>query len=254
MSKLYRTKEITDSSPITKRALRYYDKIDLLTPTRKTNDGRRFYSEDDLLRLQQITTLKFMGFKLDDISNILATPNFNFRKSLQMQIKMLEEDLARLDQIINLMKNLNSQFEDNTDIDWEIITKMIEVMKMSEETKENWHLKYFSTDELQELEELENHFPLEYWETYNRRWNDFYKEVKENLHTHPESEIGMRLAKKCIDLADEVYSRSSPARKKLWAAYKNGITPSNSASCNQEIINYIAKATEKYKREQNRLS
>ena len=45
------------------RTLRYYDKIGLLTPSDYKDGGHRLYSRDDLVRLQQIQALKFIGFR-----------------------------------------------------------------------------------------------------------------------------------------------------------------------------------------------
>jgi hypothetical protein len=81
------------------------------------------------------------------------------------------------------------------------------------------------------------------------RWNDLYHEVEINLNTDPESHTGMQLAKKWLNLVDEVYPRSSPLRKKLWEAYKAGVIPQNSLPYNRGVINYINKATEKFKRD-----
>ena len=46
--------QLTRETGVTVRTLRYYDQIDLLKPSGKTEGGHRLYSEADVIRLQQI--------------------------------------------------------------------------------------------------------------------------------------------------------------------------------------------------------
>jgi len=55
------------------RTLRYYDKVGLLLPSLHTEAGYRLYSDEDLLSLQQILVLKFLGFSLEEIKVCLQT-------------------------------------------------------------------------------------------------------------------------------------------------------------------------------------
>ena len=45
------------------RTLHHYDKIGLLKPMLRQSNGYRLYSEEDLVKLQQIIALKFFGFE-----------------------------------------------------------------------------------------------------------------------------------------------------------------------------------------------
>ena len=83
--KYYQIKEISQMTSLTIRSLQYYDEIGLLKPTHRSASGYRLYSEFDLLRLQQITTLKFLGFPLSKIKIIMDDPNFDVTASIQIQ-------------------------------------------------------------------------------------------------------------------------------------------------------------------------
>ena len=77
--------------------LRYYDEMDLLKPVRvDTFTGYRFYSADQLPRLNRILALKDLGFTLDQIKLMLAdglTPE-QLRGMLTMQLNEVEKRLA----------------------------------------------------------------------------------------------------------------------------------------------------------------
>jgi DNA-binding transcriptional MerR regulator len=247
MSKTYPIKELSEMTSVTTRTLRYYDAIDLLKPSFKSYNGHRFYSEGDLFRLQQITTLKFLGFSLEHIHEILSNPQFDIKESLRTQFKIISEEAARLEFTANLLRNLVDQLNVDETVDWKIIAKITEVIQMSETNKEKWHEQYLSTSELEEFNEIANRFPKEYWDTYHSRWQNLYKEVEAHLYTFPESDVGIKLAKKWLHLVDEVYPPSSQIRQKLWKACKASLYPDDIFP-KQEVINYISEAIEKLKR------
>lgn len=56
---------------VTSRTLRHYDAIGLLTPAETAHDGRRYYGEQELLRLQHILILKELGVDLTTTAQVL---------------------------------------------------------------------------------------------------------------------------------------------------------------------------------------
>ncbi|WP_258959220.1 MerR family transcriptional regulator [Paenibacillus tyrfis] len=52
--------------------MRYYDQIGLFSPSEYTEAGHRRYNQADLLRLQQILSLKELGLSLEEIRSALA--------------------------------------------------------------------------------------------------------------------------------------------------------------------------------------
>lgn len=63
--------EIAKKMGVTIRTLQYYDKEGLLTPSSESEGGRRLYTDKDLLMLNQIISLKSLGFSLEDIKGRL---------------------------------------------------------------------------------------------------------------------------------------------------------------------------------------
>lgn len=67
----YQIDEVAIKTGLTKRALRYYEDINLLTPSR-TEAGYRLYSEEDVAKLIRIKENKeSLGFCLNDIKELL---------------------------------------------------------------------------------------------------------------------------------------------------------------------------------------
>lgn len=67
----FQIEEVAQKTGLTKRTLRYYEDMGLITPTR-TDGGYRLYSNEDLDRVRRIQELKgSLGFCLSEIKNVL---------------------------------------------------------------------------------------------------------------------------------------------------------------------------------------
>lgn len=63
--------EVARSSGVTSRTLRHYHSIGLLVPARTAPGGRRYYEQEQLLRLQQILLLRDLGLSLEVVAEVL---------------------------------------------------------------------------------------------------------------------------------------------------------------------------------------
>ena len=103
MSVEYSINELSKIAKISTRTLRYYHEIDLLKPKRINSSGYRIYGENEVDKLQQILFYKAMGFKLEDIRNIVNSPSFDIMLALDNHKKEL---IKRRDEIDLLIENV----------------------------------------------------------------------------------------------------------------------------------------------------
>ena len=76
--KRYTSGQIASASGLTIRTIQHYDNIGLLRSSGRTDSGRRYYTQDDLIRLEQIVFYKSLDFSLDQIKEqILLQPSKN---------------------------------------------------------------------------------------------------------------------------------------------------------------------------------
>jgi DNA-binding transcriptional MerR regulator len=80
----YKVKQVALMAGISVRALHHYDQIGLLCPAYIGDNGYRYYTRDELVRLQQILFFKEMGMSLTDIGQALE-------KSAQERAALLEQ-------------------------------------------------------------------------------------------------------------------------------------------------------------------
>lgn len=76
--KLFSIGEVSKICNISKKALRYYDQIKLISPDYVNEEnGYRYYSEDTLLYLPILKYYKQMGFKIGEMQGLLSGVNLN---------------------------------------------------------------------------------------------------------------------------------------------------------------------------------
>ena len=148
----YRTGEFARRASVTVRTLRYYDRVGLLRPREHTESGYRLYSDEDLIRLQQILGLKYLGFSLEEVRACLSAGPQQFVEALAQQKAMLEEKRKQLDTVLRTIEQ-TEQLARAGRCDWDAIAGVIRVMQM--EPKNEWVKKHFTEEQLQKMEELQ---------------------------------------------------------------------------------------------------
>ena len=111
-NRTYQVKEVARIAGISVRALHHYDEIGLLVPSGRSRAGYRLYSEDDLLRLQQILIGRELGMPLEAIKRSLEDPSFDRRAALERQ---REELAARAERTAAMLRAVDVALAAMTD-------------------------------------------------------------------------------------------------------------------------------------------
>ena len=99
-------KQVSEISGVSVRTLHYYDDIGLLKPTYIKSNGYRMYDDNSLRKLQSIMLFRELEFPLKEIKQIISNPNFDSRKAVAQQLKLLQMRRSHLDGLISLAKTL----------------------------------------------------------------------------------------------------------------------------------------------------
>ena len=102
------------------RTLHHYDQIGLLKPSVRQANGYRLYSEEDLLKQQQIVALKLFGFELAQIQDLLSG-DVDIMLHLKKQLKFLEAEISNLSDASKVLKQVIIECFNNQSQKWEII-------------------------------------------------------------------------------------------------------------------------------------
>ncbi|MBE6063699.1 MAG: methyltransferase domain-containing protein [Clostridium butyricum] len=130
--------EFAKRSGVTVKTLLHYDKIGLLKPSDKTESGYRLYCEDDFLKLQQITTLKFIGLSLSEIKNVLFESGENLESMIVIQKKALEEKKKHIEEVINVFNKAEISAREKGFLDANTLINIIKLTGMEKSIKEQY--------------------------------------------------------------------------------------------------------------------
>jgi DNA-binding transcriptional MerR regulator len=244
----YLIREFAKLTRVTVRTLHYYDQVGLLKPSFERPNGYRVYTDADLLKLQQIVTLKFMGFSLEEIRNLLESRGYEAVKALKVQAEAVRDEIARLREASRAIDQVLVRLEKDGRIRKDKLIKIMEVIQMGEDVKKTWHEKFFTEGELKEFQEVGKKYSPEMAAAYQHRWAELIEEVKRNLAADPASEIAQSLAKRWKDLLDEAYGSHPELKARIGQAYSAGAVPNDYRMFGPEVWDFIKKAREAAKK------
>ena len=158
-------KEISDLTKISVRMLRHYDKIGLLKPSYRESNGYRCYTEPDFAKLQQIIALRYFGFDLSTIKNIVQKHN-NIYAHLQAQQQVIKKQHLQLQQVGDVLDGILNGLSPSASPDWKDLLSLIERYNMTnhlrEKLKNSWAGKELTEEQFEDFLFLYEQFPEEF--------------------------------------------------------------------------------------------
>jgi DNA-binding transcriptional MerR regulator len=152
--RFYRSGQFARKAAVSIRTLRYYDQEGLLAPSQYSEAGYRLYTDQDLVNLQQILALKFLGFSLDEIKALLRAHPRSLRDVLAQQKVMMEAKRSQLDGIIQAIGETEKLLQTGQ-CDWDALVHVIQVIQM--EQNRDWVKKYFTPEQMEQMQRLSEH-------------------------------------------------------------------------------------------------
>jgi DNA-binding transcriptional MerR regulator len=161
----HRIGELARVAGVTVRTLHHYDELGLLTPSERTQGGHRLYTAEDVQRLYRLLALRSLGLPLEEIRTLLeddcgvAATVQRHRARVEQQIAALTELRDRLERLLDGGEHSNQRF-----------LEALEAMSMFE--------KYYTPEQLQQLEERRKQFGPEQIKAVEDEWKDLYAQVR----------------------------------------------------------------------------
>jgi len=122
--------ELARRTGLTIRTLHHYDDIGLLKPSLHTEAGHRLYTANDVARLQQILSLRQLGFGLEDIKACLDRPGFSPLEVIRLHVARLREQIDLQEKLCARLESLADYFQTAGEISADAFLQTIEVMSM----------------------------------------------------------------------------------------------------------------------------
>ena len=196
MGQGYRVGEVAGLTGVSVRTLHHYDRIGLLQPQQRTTAGYRLYGEQELLRLQQILTLRYLGFSLKQIGELLDRPNFDLAASLRVQERVLRERVAELEGIATVLGDLVTAYQRDGAWNWDLVIHASEAVATGLAQQEHTMSDLFTPAQLQQFAELAERTPAEEMAAIQDGWSTLLPEVRAGYDLDPASPAAQALAER----------------------------------------------------------
>jgi DNA-binding transcriptional MerR regulator len=108
--------ELAKRTGLTIRTLHHYDEIGLVKPSSHTESGHRLYTAGDLARLQQVLSLRQIGFSLDQIRDCLDKPDFSPVELIRVHVARLQEQIKSQRELCRRLETLATYIQTAGDV------------------------------------------------------------------------------------------------------------------------------------------
>lgn len=145
---MFTISEFGKRARISVRTLRFYEELGLLVPTERNSSGHRLYGLKELAKLQQIQSLKFLGYSLQEIKSLIednADAAVQLKKSLPWQHKLLIEKRDELNRAIDAVERVQSLLKGEKPITWTVLSSLLFQMEHEQDLKE-WAKEFLPDD------------------------------------------------------------------------------------------------------------
>lgn len=185
--------EVAKKMGITVRTLQYYDKVEVLSPSAESEGGRRLYTDQDIIRLHQILSLKSLGFSLEDIKDRLIpldTPS-DVAQALTKQADQLRQKIERLSESLRAVEQLREEVQQMQSVDFKKYADIIVNLQMKNQYY--YLIKRFDEETLDHVRSrFDRESGLAFMDKFNRLTDTLLRLQKEQVP--PESDTCQRLA------------------------------------------------------------
>lgn len=214
--------------------LHHYDKIGLFSPTQSSEKGHRIYTETDIAKLQQIMSLKQLGFALDVIKDMMENPYLNPVEIIKVQLESVREHIRIQEQLCSRLEKIYELLNSQQKVKAEQFINLIEVINMSKD-------KYF-TEEQQE--KMFKQLDLETRKQYVNEWLEVTAKIRGEYEkgTPPENLDATQLVNQWNEFLNKLSFNDSEITKAAERYYKENPEIQEKIGIDEQLSDYIKKA------------
>lgn len=138
METYYTTGQFAKLAGVSERTIRYYDQQGLLKPSFLMENGYRCYQEQDLMTLQKIVSLKYLGFSLLEIKTMLQEDaQIAWESSLDMQIGLIDKKIQHMNILRESLVSAKEMLAKD-EMNWEQLAKIVDMNDQDERIIEHY--------------------------------------------------------------------------------------------------------------------
>ena len=243
----YSVGEFAKLAGVTVRALHFYDEVGLLKPIRQRHNRRRQYRQLDFLRLQQIVTLRTLGFSLSEIETLLTHPEYDIAEALKSQKSAVDAQITQLQQVSYALSLTMERLEQTQQIDWTQVTTIIR--SLTDTDKSDWLKQFYPPEWWAWLRERGVQMPPDAIKAGVEAWQALYDGFAKVCHLPVDDALVQALAAE-MDHLGALFTRREPAIEQSLAAMYRDVSQIPEPwrmNSDQSLRDFMMSALEHYR-------
>jgi DNA-binding transcriptional MerR regulator len=229
--------ELASRTGVSVRTLHHYDEIGLLSPSQRTAAGYRLYTGADVIRLQQIKSLRNLGFSLEEIRRFLSRPDVSPERVLQLQIAHLKEQIELQRRLCERLETMARRWGTEETVSTEEFLQVIEVTNMLD--------KYYTPEQQEELKQRREALGDERIRQSEGEWKELMEQVQAEMDkgTDPADERVQQLARRWSGLVREFTGGNPGIEKSVARVWQEESTVAGIDTAGmRRMMEYIGRA------------
>jgi DNA-binding transcriptional MerR regulator len=209
--------ELARRTGLTIRTLHHYDEIGLLKPSLHSGSGHRLYTAADVARLQQVLSLRALGFSLEQVRECLDRGDFSPREVIRCHVAQLREQIELQRQLCGKLEALVAYFASAEEVSVDEFLQTIEVMMSMQ--------NLYTPEQMKQFEEVGKQVGPEEIQAVQDFWVGLLADVRANMHLDPASPEAQALGKRWRELTERTmrgYQGFPELKQAIADNYKQG--------------------------------
>jgi MerR family transcriptional regulator, thiopeptide resistance regulator len=188
--------ELARRTGLTVRALHHYDAIGLLKPSLHTEAGYRLYTAGDIARLQQVLSLRQLGFSLEEARDCLNRPGFSPLEVIGLHLARLREQIELQRKLCERLEAVAAHLRAAGEVSADEFLRTIEEMTMME--------TYFTPEQLERIRRRRDELGEECLRQKQEEWAELIALIRAEMErgTDPADAKVQALAQRWLRLVD----------------------------------------------------
>lgn len=232
-----RVGELARRTGVSVRTLHHYEEIGLLAPVARTDAGYRLYGEAEIVRLQQVRSLRQLGFGLGQIRELLRQRDYSPLEVIDLHLLRLRQQILDRQHLVCRLEGIAATLRSQGAVSVEDLLMTIEEITRME--------SYYTPEQLAELEERRNLLGDAGMRQAEADWSTLIDEVKTAMANgvDPTSDHVRSLAARWQALV-QAFTGGNPeiatSLQRMWQQQES-IQGQNTAEI-RELGDYLAKS------------
>ena len=225
---------------LTVRTLHHYDEIGLLKPSLHTESGHRLYTGRDVARLQQVLSLRQLGFSLEEIRACLDRPGFSPLEVITCTVHACGSRSRYRRKLCERLDAIAAQLRAAGEVSADDFLKTIEEMTMIE--------NYYTPEQMEYLKKRKEQVGDERIQQVQQEWPELIAQVRAEMQkgTAPTAPEVLALAQRWQGLINEFTGGDAGIERsvgRLWNEQGDNLVAKHGTQHDsRDVFEYISQA------------